>query len=384
MQARIRPCALPAWYSCLIMALMLVATAATRGEPTTAPAAPSTQPSVMRFQRFVITDDPTYTGMEVTRGIMPAGWKLKGGVVWDLRDGYPAQFRLHVSDPQDIAAFDVYPDHHFHWDATAAQRGVAPGTRYMGAMVAAPPADQFEALVRVILPQYRPELAKARVVDQEKLPKVAEVAFREIAQSPKYEYRAAAGRMRFEYELNGQTVQEDFYIVFKQAVNPRLHFMNWTVDNVTSTRGIKGTLDQLNMVRAVMARAGEPNIAWFSKVSQFILMRQKATMRQLADQEQRRQIFMKMQNEISDERKQAFESHMRDVDARSDAYGDYMREVSPWKTSDGSSIKLPTQYGHAWEGTNGEILMNNDPLYNPNSDPNNAHATWTPMEQAGK
>ena len=60
-----------------------------------------------------------------------------------------------------------------------------------------------------------------------------------------------------------------------------------------------------------------------------------------------------------------------------------MREVSPWKDSNGTSYKLPTQYGHAWSGSDGTVIMNNDPSYNPNSDPNlTGNATWTRMEQS--
>jgi len=54
-----------------------------------------------------------------------------------------------------------------------------------------------------------------------------------------------------------------------------------------------------------------------------------------------------------------------------------MREVKPWKTTDGDSVKLPNKYGYAWEGANGEIIMNNDPQYNPNSDPNLTPTQWT-------
>ena len=344
-------------------------------------ASAATQPSLMRFQRFVINDDPTYTGMEVTRGIIPAGWTMKGGVVWDLRDARPAQFRLHAGDPQDLAAFDVYPNHFFYWSAAAARGQVAQGVRYMGELVEPPPTDQFDAVAKVIIPLHRPDLAQANVVEREKLPKVAEAIFKDFAQSPAWEYGVAVGRMRFEYDLHGKTVQEDMYVAYKRATNPRLGFMNWSVENVTSTRGIKGNLEQLNLVRAVMAKGAAPNLAWYNKVTQFVLMRQKATMQQLADQEQRRQIFMKLSSDVSEENKRAFESHMHNIDVQSDSYGNYMREVSPWKTSDGGAIKLPTQYGHAWEGTNGEILMNNDPRYDPNSDPNNSRATWTRMEQ---
>jgi hypothetical protein len=366
-----------------MLATMFVATSVLRAQPVTQQpvAAP---PVTIRFKPFVINDDPTYTGMEVTHGLMPADWTLKGGVVWELRDGFPAQFRLHMSDPKDVAAFDVYPNHYFFWSQRAAMSPAQPpDARYMGLLIQKPPADQFEALAQVIIPRDRPDLARARVVEQKRLPDVAKAVYESMAKLPGGQYGAAVGRALFEYEFNGQTVQEEMYVCYKRGTDPKLGIMNWSVENVTSTRAPKGQLDQLNALRAVTIRSCRPNPAWYDKVTQFILMRQRATMEQLADQEQRRQIFMKMRSDISDENKKEFDQHMADIDRQSDLSADYMREVSPWKTSDGSAVKLPNAYGHAWEGANGEIIMNNDALYNPNSDPN-THTTWTPLQQASR
>jgi hypothetical protein len=90
---------------------------------------------------------------------------------------------------------------------------------------------------------------------------------------------------------------------------------------------------------------------------------------------------MKLRSDISEENKQAFQKQMDDLDRQSEARSNTMRQVSPWQTAGGGSVKLPTQYGIAWEGANGEIIMNDDPLYNPNSDPQRNYTTWTRMEQ---
>jgi len=377
-----------------VWTVLLLATAALM--LTTAPAArvragnplgnngPATQPSSVRFKKFVIRDDPSYTGMVVTQGIIPADWNLKGGVNWNLADARPAQFRIHISDPQDLSAFDVYPNHFFFWSREAAARGGATGQdqRYMGMIIEQPPADQFAALTQVVLRRDRPDLAQARVADQTKLKEVAQAAFDAWPKMAGVQYFVAAGKVTFEYNLQGQDVQEEFYIVFKQSINQRLGIMNWNVENVTSTRGPKGSLEQLNSMRAVMAHSCQPNIDWYNKVTQFVVNRTKMTIQQLNDQEQRREIFAKMQSDANDQEKQEFQKHMDDLDRQSDAQADYMREVSPWKTTDGDSVKLPNKYGYAWEGANGEIIMNNDPQYNPNSDPNLTPTQWTAMQQA--
>ena len=55
--------------------------------------------------------------------------------------------------------------------------------------------------------------------------------------------------------------------------------------------------------------------------------------------------------------------------------------MSPWQSSDSFVFQLPNNYSQAWEGSNGEIIMNNDAGYNPNSDSNMpSGTTWTQMQ----
>ena len=99
--------------------------------------------------------------------------------------------------------------------------------------------------------------------------------------------------------------------------------------------------------------------------------------------EQQRQALQAARSEANDAEKQAYEQHMADLDKQSDAEADVQRQVSPWKSGNGATYKLPTQYAHAWQGADGRIIMNNDASYNPNSDPSLTPTQWTPMEQAG-
>ncbi|HEX4053062.1 MAG TPA: hypothetical protein VHX86_02240 [Tepidisphaeraceae bacterium] len=367
-------------------ATLLAATPIVRGQaetPLTNGGAPTSRPSTMQFKKFVIMDDPNYTGMEVTRGLMPMDWTLKGGPVWNLADGRPMQLRIHLSDPQDVAAFDVYPNHFFYWSRQAANQWTQQEFRYMGSFVESPPADQFQAFTQVVVARDRPDLAQAHIVKQERLPEVAKAAYASLGQNPNYVKEAAAGRITFEYDLKGQAVQEEFYIVYEQAVNQRLGFMDWQVINVTSTRAPKGTLDQLNALRAVITRSCQPNLAFYTKVTNFVLNRQRLTLQRLNDQEQQREVLQNARSDANDAEKQAYDQHMNDLDRQSDAEADVQREVSPWKDSDGTTYKLPTQYGNAWSGADGRIIMNNDPQYNPNSDSSLTPTNWTPMQQAG-
>jgi hypothetical protein len=50
---------------------------------------PSTQPAIMRFKRYVITDDQGFQGTEVFHGVIPVDWTVKGGVLWKMALGPP-------------------------------------------------------------------------------------------------------------------------------------------------------------------------------------------------------------------------------------------------------------------------------------------------------
>ena len=132
-------------------------------------------------------------------------------------------------------------------------------------------------------------------------------------------------------------------------------------------------------------------------MTNFVVDREKVVLHQLQVQgqqiegrmqeqqreDQERQVLQNARSEANDEEKSSFDQHMADLDRQSDAEADVQREVSPWKDSDGSTYKLPTKYGNAWSSADGRIIMNNDPQYNPNSDPSLTPTQWTAMEQAG-
>src|ERR1700722_14581658 len=87
--------AMYSWIAVTLLALPSVS----RGQdaPPADPAVniPSTQPSTMRFKRYVITDDQGFKGMEVFHGVMPVDWTIKGGVIWKMAFRSPALIRIH-------------------------------------------------------------------------------------------------------------------------------------------------------------------------------------------------------------------------------------------------------------------------------------------------
>ena len=139
----------------------------------------------------------------------------------------------------------------------------------------------------------------------------------------------------------------------------------------------------------IMFQSLQMNPAWSQKVAALMGQREQAA---LATQKQnsidQQTQFDAIESRIhsdtaaNDAQHQGFDQHMNDLDRQSQNEADVQREVSPWKGSDGTTYKLPTQYSNAWEGADGTYIMNNDAGYNPNKDPTLTNNTnWTPMEQ---
>jgi hypothetical protein len=199
----------------------------------------------------------------------------------------------------------------------------------------------------------------------------------------------AAGKETLEYELRGQTVQEMIGGVLKVYTSKQYGFQCWSIIQPTSQRAPKGAFDQLKPINTLMFQSLEMNPAWSQKVSALINQREQKALANQAQARARQQAqFNAIESRIAstsaanDAQHASYWQHSADLERQSQNEADVQREVSPWKDSSGTTYKLPTQYGHAWAGADGTILMNNDPGYNPNSDPNvTGNTTWTPMEQ---
>jgi hypothetical protein len=345
-------------------------------------APPTTLPSRMALKRYAINDNQMFK-TSVFTGIMPADWQVKGGIIWKMNLSNPDLLRIHWGDAQDISAFDIYPYLTFVWSA---QGPALAGQTYMGSIVEAPPSDQFDAIAKVIIPLFRPELANAQVIDQKKLPDVAKAEYNKLIQtfSPQlFAIAVWAGTETFEYQLQNQTVQEVVSVTLDESLNRRFGTRSWSIPSANSNRAPKGAFDQLTLPRSIIFSSLQANPQWNQAVANYLKNRQQQVA--VGQQNQFNAIENRINNQTSAnaEEQQGFNQHMADLDRQSDAEADVQRQVSPWKTDDGSTYKLPTQYGYAWSGADGRIIMNNDPQYNPNSDLNLTPTQWTAMQQAG-
>jgi len=360
----------------ILAAVSLAAVRPAAADPPGPPNPLGTQ--TMRFQMFTLTDDPQHIGGPVSKFLIPVGWKTDGGLVWDMSSARPAQIKLKVYDPNGPGAYFIYPSAYFYYSTRGPQ--MRPGAKYLGRVIQQPPSDQFEAL-KMVIAAYRPDVSNATVVETEKLPKMSQAAYNALPPGPGARCSIQSGRVRLEYQVNGQPAQEDFSLVFRQDLNPRFGALTWSLDQITSIRGPKGQLDKSNAMRQVMQGSLVLNPKWNQAYGQYIVGQyKKATQNSIqAGQAAKAQADQAHQQE--DAQQQQYEDLQKGEDQRNEQTAETMRDQTPWTASDGSRVLLPTEYGHAWQDGNGQFIVSNDPNYNPNTDPNQT-SSWTAMNPA--
>ncbi len=375
----------------ICLAIILTLSIAQHQSRADAPSAPTSQPSMMRLKRFSINDAQGFADMEVFRGVMPADWIVKGGVLWKPNLATPQLFRIHWGDAQDVRAFDLYPSLSFSWSQAVGRFDLRPGQIFAGFIVELTPSDAFKAFDTAILQYFRTDLQQATVIKQEKLPDIAKKIYDQINNDPNTAFEVAAGREVFEYTLNGQVVDESLMGVMEASEsrvdNPN-GVVNWQVIYASSRRAPQGKLDDLTPLAQEMAQSLQINPQWLQRVNALNQERyQQALGRQRQQAINQQQWFNNTEQRIAnqsaanDAQHASYSAHSADLDRQSENEADIQREVSPWQSSDGSTYKLPNDYSQAWQGTDGEILMNNDAGYNPNSDSSlPSGTTWTQMQ----
>jgi hypothetical protein len=336
----------------------------------------------MHLKRYTVTDTDGFQGMVFLTGIMPIDWTVKGGVLW--KPGLKGLVLLQWGDAQDVNGFDIYPSQHFRYEGNGPGSGNFQPGQVVGAFEIEPfPSDQFDAIDRFIIQRYRPDLVNATVLTKQRLPQVAQQAYAQLAQTyppPRYALAVWAGTETFQYQRNGQTVQEMVSLIVEAEADKQLGGGYWTIQQASSRRAANGDFDQLTPFSSVIFQSIQQNPAWQQKFNQFVQQnhQQQAVQQQTTFNNIESRIASETQ--ANDAEHAQYWGHVDDLNRQSQNEADVQRQVTPWHAPDGTTYKLPTTYGYAWTGADGTITMSNDPNYNPSNDPSLPSTTWTAMQ----
>ena len=339
-------------------------------------ASASRESGVIRLRPYVVMD--SVLGIEAFRFLVPVDWKVEGGVVWRQVPTRPAAVAMRVLNPQGVEETGTFPDIPCVWS----QRplfGFPEGSVYLGNEVRRPIADALQAIQMMVVPRYRPHLRGATTVKQEALPELAQ-AWAAVYYPDVQQARFNGGKIRFQYQQSGKTVEEDVYTVVGMFTVPILGVPTtfWGLDAIYYSKAEKGKLDQQYKLFQTMYYSNKLSLRWFSRYAQVRELMIQNEMEASNRAVQLSRYISRTNEQISDVIRQSYERRQAAMDRVNANWDRHIRGVEdyrdPWGGS--SSIQLPSGYNHAWANSRGEYILSDSGNFNPNIGTNQE---WRPM-----
>ncbi|MGE3926388.1 MAG: hypothetical protein AB7G13_25975 [Lautropia sp.] len=196
-----------------------------------------------------------------------------------------------------------------------------------------------------------------------------------------------ATRLDLRYVQNGQALEETVVMSWQYQVLVRQGQAvsgSWAILQMRSVSGPAGTPFLEDPVLAAIVASVRNDPAWEAEMNRY--WAEIARIRQRGQQQRQAQFAAhnRRMREINQEigniivggyqRREAIRdaSHARTVDA--------IREVTPYQTSGGQTVKLPSFYDHVYTDNNGRYILHNDAGYEPNIDRTINNVRWQRIE----
>jgi hypothetical protein len=212
-----------------------------QGEPPAQFAAAAPQPGgsasagMIRLRPFSVRD-PQLNNMEALRLLVPADWRVEGGILWRHDRAILATAVLRIFNPNGSEELNLLPIEQFAQSNPGYGFGI--GANYLGSELQ--PAMYPQTFVsRIVMPRYRRQVGSATPNGGGELPAVAQAA-----QTPGMPSQMRAGRFRYSYSLAGRQMEEDIYCVLSYTSAPAVQSVYWSPEQLYSIRAERSELDQ--------------------------------------------------------------------------------------------------------------------------------------------
>jgi hypothetical protein len=332
----------------------------------------------LRLRRLSVTD-PMMGGDEAFSMLVPADWRVEGGVVWRPELATLAYTAMRIASPRGPDQLEVLPNIPFTWNE-AGYWGFGPGSLYLGMYVQQPIWDAQQYVQAVVLPQFRQGLG-ARIVGRQELPDIARITAAAV-QEPGAQKRVIAERVRIEYVEGDRPIEEDIYCILVFTQTPMAPGITmWGTDRLLGFRAEKGKLDAQAPLLLAMTSSVRINPAWMSKYLQVQQMWVQNQMQAIRSAGELSRYLARTSDEISDMSMRAWEERQASQDRMSREFSEYIRGVETYDDPvAGRDVQLPSAYNEAWVSANGEYILSNDPNFNPNVGSNQSWERMKPRK----
>ena len=325
--------------------------------------------------------------VEVARLLVPSNWQAEGGVQWAQNmmrcPQNIIQVRWRVRSPDGLTGFEILPQYSWVWsDDQLGQQTMHSSAASNMACDANPLMNPADFLSQMVLPRIR---QGARVVAAEPLRGLAQAEQQKIdaTYGPMVQQglfrgvRAEAGRVRAQYQLGNQPVEEWMSATIATIAAPSAStaaLMNGGVAmtasnfqvmayNLIGTWAPRGQLDQNAKLFATMLASMRPNPQYAAAVGAWLRNIGKIQQQGAMD---RQRIWREAQDYISNSINQTYQENQVVQDRMAEQFGQTIRGVETYiDPRSNEKVELVGGYTSAWSNGKGEYILSDSPNFNP-------------------
>lgn len=369
---------LPMWFRFTVLSLVLVAAAMVAACGSNSPEADGDQsdgndaqggqPSPgsdfdgIRLHKVSIFD-PAANG-EAFTFLVPTGWDWSGDVVWRHDLSTLASATFSASDPNNARAVEVFPTVPFTW-----QEGGVPffpvGTVYLGNQVQPPIFEPSQFVSQMVLPTFRSQF-NPQIIEWEELPDVSAEVARNV-QEEGFNKVVRSGRVRVEYFLGETLVHEDFFVSLVFTQSPLTPITLWSPERLYSFRAEAGQLDDASSLMHTVVFSTQVNRRWLNEYLQVVDLWHRGQLQAIQSAGELSRYIAQVNDEILDITNETFERQQVVQDRLSREWSETIRGVDSYQDPFlEDSIELPSGFDDVWASANGEYILSNNALFDPN------------------
>ncbi len=338
--------------------------------PSSDPQNSALRPGTVKLTRYAVRD-PGVDNIEAVSFLIPAGWRVEGGVRWFPELRVLANLLMRISDPQTGAAIEFLPVQFYFYRKMPLQQ--PNGSNYMGRVLWPPIQDITQFIQTMYLGGPLARLRGARRVAVQDMPQVAALA-RQLESAS----HARSERIRFEYEEQGQAWEEDVYLTLVYQFVRDMAI--WRSDRAYSFRAPKGMLDRLTQLMTAVVSTARINLDWFAQYAFAGYLFDERMRQGLRGAAALGETVRRNNDELRRMFEQSYRERMAADDRIQQRFTEYIRGVETYQNPyDGRAVQLPSSYSYVWVNQNGEYILSNEANFNPNVGSN---VDWRPVEKA--
>ncbi|MEM7626125.1 MAG: hypothetical protein AAF333_11060 [Planctomycetota bacterium] len=353
------------------------------------------------FREHHITD-PGMNNTVASTLLVPEGWAVEGGITRPAPQYYsnPVLLDVKVTAPDGRQAH-FFPSMSFEFNTQQPGQLFAPTGD--GNMTYPLPETPGQWIMELARRQPDPTVSKLQLVSEEMEPTLTRQLQQQSA--PLYQmiqdgkpmamqtgvdmaFDTQATVITLRYTQNGIDLEESILMTWQYFVNlwqGQVTGGKWGVGLMLSSRGPVGTDYANDPELMAIFHSVRVNPQWQNEMNRYwaelARIRSKGAADRNRDWQAHNAKMQQINNETSDIISRGWSDRQAIRDAGFERSIDAVREVTPYQTPSGETVKLPSFYDNVYTDGNGRYVLTNDRFYNPDGDVNMT-GSWQRIEAA--